>query len=73
MSGLSLVLPALKQLPGMAVEIDSNGAIITTLQSPDNRFSGISEVREVSHENNQRLLYVGSPMNSYLGKLILKT
>jgi hypothetical protein len=72
MTGLSLALPALQQLPGMAIEIDSNGAILTTLQSPDNKFSGISEVREVSHKNNERILYMGSAFNPYLGKLVLK-
>ena len=72
MTGLSLALPALQQLPGMGIEIDSNGAIATTLQSPDNKFSGISEVREVSHKNNERILYIGSAFNPYLGKLVLK-
>jgi hypothetical protein len=72
MTGLSLALPALQQLPGMAIEIDSNGAIVTTLQSPDNKFSGISEVREVSHKNNERILYIGSAFNPYLGKLVIK-
>jgi hypothetical protein len=52
--------------------IHSNGAIVTTLQSPDNKFSRISEVREVSHKNNERIINIGSASNLYLGKLVLK-
>ncbi len=71
-TGLSLLLPDLLKYPGMALEIDSNGTILTSLQSPDNKVSGLSEIREIFNSNKERVFYLGSAGNTYLGKLSLK-
>jgi len=71
-TGLSLMLPDLLKYPGMALEIDSNGNILTSLQSPDNKVSGLSEIREVINSSSERVFYLGSAGNTYIGKLTLK-
>lgn len=59
---------------GMAVELDAQGRIITSLHSPDYETTLLSEVREAPPPKDaphRRVLYLGSVYNNYLGKLII--
>lgn len=58
---------------GMILEMDSNGRIINSLHSPDYKTTLLSEVREVPQKegSRQRILYLGSVMNPYIGKLVI--
>lgn len=55
---------------GMVIEMDANGKILRSFHSPDGRTTLLSEAREVVL-NNTKMLYLGSYVNNYLGKLIL--
>lgn len=57
---------------GMIAEVDANGKIITAYSSPDGETSHLSEVCEVEGSKGERILYLGSYSNSYLGRLIIK-
>lgn len=57
---------------GMITELDVNGKTITAYSSPDGITSHLSEVCEVKGKNNERILYLGSYSNSYLGRLVIK-
>lgn len=56
----------------MIVEIDVNGEIVDSLQASDRSLTRLSEVREVRINENETVLYLGSYINDYLGKLVLK-
>lgn len=56
---------------GMIAEYDANGNVITAYSSPDGETSHLSEVCEVKGENGERILYLGSYSNSYLGRLVI--
>ncbi len=56
---------------GTVIEIDNNGKIINSLHSPNGTISSISEAREVRISENETVLYLGSFVNHYIGKLNL--
>jgi len=55
---------------GLAIELDVEGKIIQSLHSQDGKTTFLSEVKEVI-SGNQKILYLGSLGNNYLGKLNL--
>lgn len=55
---------------GLVLEIARDGQIVRALHSPDKATTGLSEVREVI-ENGEKVLYLGSYYNYYLGRLVL--
>ncbi|KAJ6628657.1 Adipocyte plasma membrane-associated protein, partial [Pseudolycoriella hygida] len=57
---------------GMIAEYDANGEAITSYSSLDGKTGHLSEVCEVEGDNGERVLYLGSYSNSYLGKLVVK-
>ncbi len=57
---------------GMIAEYDIKGNVIAAYYSPNGETSHLSEVCEVDGENGERILYLGSYSNSYLGRLVLK-
>lgn len=65
------MMAVIGRLNGMALEIDSNGKVLNCLHAPDGKTTLLSEVREV-RENNKRVLYLGSVINNYIGKVELK-
>ncbi len=71
-TGLSQIIVGkfLENCHGMALKIDKSGQILKSLHSPEGRITLLSEVNEVSNQNNT-VLYLGSFYNKYLGKLIL--
>jgi hypothetical protein len=56
---------------GSVIEIDKNGKIVDSLHSPDGTISSVSEAREVRISDNETVLYIGSFVNHYIGKLNL--
>lgn len=56
---------------GMIAEYDGNGNVITAYYSPGGETSHLSEVCEVEGDNGERILYLGSYSNSYLGRLVV--
>ena len=56
----------------MIIEIDINGQIVDSLHATDPSLTRLSEVREVRVNDKETVLYLGSYINSYLGKLTLK-
>ena len=56
----------------MIIEIDANGVIVDSLHASDPSLTRLSEVREVRVSDKETVLYIGSYINSYLGKLTLK-
>lgn len=59
------VLPLLRR-HGIIVELDENGHILRSFQSPDGKTSDLSQVTEY-----KGYLYLGSFINDYLGRLKL--
>lgn len=57
---------------GMITEVNANGKIITAYSSPDGQTNHLSEVNELKGANGERILYIGSYSNSYLGRLVVK-
>ena len=55
---------------GLIVEVDSNGKILRSLWDPTAKFVYLSEVHEVV-ENNQKVLYLASFTNKYVGRIVL--
>lgn len=55
---------------GLVLEVSREGKYVSALHSPDKHITGLSEAREVL-ENGQRVLYLGSYYNYYLGRLVL--
>ncbi|RWS01859.1 Adipocyte plasma membrane-associated protein-like protein [Dinothrombium tinctorium] len=60
----------LSRTHGLVIEIDANGKILRSLHSPDGHTIYSSEAHEVV-EGNKKVLYIGSFLNDYLGKLDL--
>ncbi|RWS11637.1 adipocyte plasma membrane-associated protein-like protein [Dinothrombium tinctorium] len=58
------------KMRGLAIEVDASGKILRSLHSPDGHTILFSELREVV-EGNKKVLYIGSYLNDYLGKLDL--
>lgn len=58
---------------GMIAEYDIEGKVIIAYSSPGGETSHLSEVCEVKGKSNERVLYLGSYSNSYLGLLVVKT
>ena len=56
---------------GMIIEIDSSGQILDSLHASDLSLTRLSEVREVRINEEQTVLYLGSFVNKYIGKLVL--
>jgi sugar lactone lactonase YvrE len=56
---------------GIIVEVDSNGSVLRVLQDPRGIVSHLSEVKDVV-EDGERVLYLGSYFNPFLGRLVLK-
>ena len=56
---------------GMAIEIDVNGGIVSSMHSPDGSTCSLSEVFELEQRENdgQRRFLLGSAVNPYLGRL----
>ncbi|RWS04057.1 adipocyte plasma membrane-associated protein-like protein, partial [Dinothrombium tinctorium] len=63
-------LMLITRLHGLVIEVDSNGKIVRSLHSPDGHTFLSSEAREVI-EGSRKVLYIGSFLNNYLGKLYL--
>lgn len=57
---------------GMIAEYDANGKVVTAYSSPGGETSHLSEVCEVMGKTGERILYLGSYSNSYLGRLVIK-
>lgn len=57
---------------GMVIEIDKNGKIINSLHSPDGKFSLLSEAKEIRLNEHETVVYLGSFVNDFLGKIYLK-
>lgn len=57
---------------GMIAEYDANGNIVTAYSSLSGETSHLSEVCEVAGDNGERILYLGSYSNSYLGRLVIE-
>lgn len=70
-TGMPLIYFALSNY-GMIVELDANGKIITAYSSPEGKTSFLSEVCEVTGEDDERILYLGSYANTYLGRLVVR-
>lgn len=60
-----------EERPGLAIEVDANGKILRSIQDPSERITHLSEVREVI-EDGYKVLYLGSFVNPYLGRLVLE-
>jgi len=57
---------------GMITEVNADGKIITAYSSPDGKTNHLSEVCEVVGSKDERILFIGSYSNSYLGRLVVK-
>lgn len=68
-TGLALVLTDFMTNPGMAIEVDSDGNILQTIQIK-NDISVISEIGEVHSNDGKRVLFTTSSGGN-LGKIIL--
>lgn len=56
----------------MALEIDAAGNVLNCLHSNDGYIHSLSEINDVIKENGERILYIGSYANNFLGQLVLK-
>ena len=61
----------LPKTQGVIAEVDANGNVLRTLWDPSQKFLYLSEVREVI-EDNQKVLYLASFTNKYVGRLVLE-
>jgi len=55
---------------GLIMEVNSKGKILRALQDPHGKISHLSEVKDVM-EGSERVLYLGSYVNPFLGRLVL--
>lgn len=55
---------------GLAIEVDSDGKVLRSLHSPNGQTTFLSQVTEVI-EHGQRVLYLGSYFNDYIGRLVI--
>lgn len=68
--GMPLLM--LDQCYGMIAEYDIDGNVLSAYYSLTGETSHLSEVLEVEGDNGDRILYLGSYSNSYLGRLVIK-
>ncbi|KAI7695212.1 hypothetical protein SSS_09777 [Sarcoptes scabiei] len=56
---------------GLAIKIDLNGNVLESLHSPDGHTTALSEVFEFKRDKRKKVLYLGSLINNYLGRLVI--
>lgn len=65
------MLQLTNSVPGLAIEVDTKGNILRSVQDPEGRITFLAEAREVI-EGDYRVLYLGSYVNDYLGRVVLE-
>ena len=65
------MLQVTNSVPGLAIEVDTKGNILRSVQDPEGRITFLAEAREVI-EGDYRVLYLGSYVNDYLGRVVLE-
>lgn len=66
------VLSLIAHKSGMIAELDAKGQVMAAYFSVNGEISFLSEVCEVAGDNGDRILYLGSFGNNFLGKLVVK-